>query len=132
MFVLDLDDFKPVNDQFGHAAGDIVLTRIAQRLASCVKESDTVARMGGDEFVGFADGLITDEGVERLVRRIEATCSEPITVSDDEIVAVSGTVGWTWANPGDDNDAVVARADRAMYRRKMERPGRKGRDVTAR
>lgn len=129
VFLLDLNQFKPVNDAHGHAAGDVVLRTIAQRLRNSLKADDQVARLGGDEFVGFLDGTTLPEEIERTRIRIETACSEPVLVNDDLIVEVSASLGYATRQPGDSPADLLARADREMYARKAiatsaGRPGR--------
>ena len=120
VFLLDLDSFKPVNDTFGHAAGDVVLQSVARRLRNSLKADDSLARLGGDEFVGFAEGLTLAEDAERFRLRLEAACAEPVVVSPDLTVQVSASVGYTIGEESAEVDQMIAAADAAMYERKRE------------
>ncbi|WP_373655451.1 diguanylate cyclase domain-containing protein [Thiohalorhabdus methylotrophus] len=115
---LDLDHFKPVNDRLGHAAGDRLLVTIAERLRGCVREDDTIARMGGDEFIILATELEGPEQAARVARRILATFHDPMVLADSKL-AVSGSIGIS-LYPDDSTDAetLVRNADAAMYRSK--------------
>jgi diguanylate cyclase (GGDEF)-like protein len=117
--VIDVDDFKQVNDTYGHDVGDGVLVEIAQRLTAATRPQDTVARLGGDEFVVVAEVPDTHAALD-VWERIEEAISGTIHVGDfaDPVFM---TVGATFAQPGDDPRSAIARADREMYSRK---PGR--------
>ena len=78
MLFCDLDGFKVVNDNFGHDAGDTVLVEVAVRLRSAVRDGDTVARYGGDEFVVLCAGDVDSDGLVALADRIDATVREPV------------------------------------------------------
>lgn len=117
---LDLDGFKRVNDLHGHAAGDQLLQEIARRLASQVRAHDTVARVGGDEFVILmsspCSAVETDEAIQRLRREV----AEPVRLADGEVVQVRASIGQAcWPRDGDDEDSLLNAADRAMYLDKM-------------
>jgi diguanylate cyclase (GGDEF)-like protein/PAS domain S-box-containing protein len=112
---LDLDGFKPINDRYGHDAGDAVLVEIAQRLKGQLRSGDTVARIGGDEFVLLLLGLHADEDCVVALERILAAVAAPIGVAGNE-VQVSASLGAT-IYPRDDADAdtLLRHADQAMY-----------------
>ena len=116
---LDLDGFKPINDTWGHAAGDDLLIQVAQRLQSCVRDNDTVARLGGDEFVVLLDDLHTlDEG-ERALQRILEALSAPFALGA-ATVTVSASVGAAFfPSDGTDPDTLLRHADQAMYSAKQ-------------
>ena len=116
---LDLDGFKAVNDDYGHAVGDEVLRGVAERLLRVVRPSDTVARLGGDEFVVLAESA-GEEHLDALVARIRAAVEQPLQVSDlDLTVAVGVSVGVAIC-PGGRSDprTLLALADRRMYEAK--------------
>jgi diguanylate cyclase (GGDEF)-like protein/PAS domain S-box-containing protein len=111
---LDLDGFKAVNDAHGHLLGDAVLRAVSGRLRSAVRPSDTVARVGGDEFVVLVEGA-TAEGVDALATRLRAAVSAPIAVGDLDL-NVGVSVGVALAAGGAaDPSTLLARADRGMY-----------------
>lgn len=118
---LDLDGFKPVNDTFGHTAGDEVLLAVAARLRQVVRPQDTVARYGGDEFAIIAP-RITVEGLHDLEERILQSLDRPHQVHGQS-VTVPASVGTHLAMPGEEaNDALHA-ADLKMYQSKHSRRG---------
>lgn len=112
---LDLDGFKPVNDQYGHAAGDRLLIEVAQRLKASVRGGDTVARLGGDEFVLLLGNLNTLDECDHAINRISTALSRPFPVPDGE-VNISASIGVTlYPNDGSDADTLLRHADQAMY-----------------
>jgi len=121
---VDLDDFKGINDRFGHAAGDHVLRTTAARLMHTVRAGDTVARLGGDEFVAVCELRSTLE-VEPLVERVHAALSEPVALRG-EAVATRASVGVLVGRPTGDPEALLSVADEEMYRRKAARRARDG------
>ncbi|SFX65684.1 EAL domain-containing protein [Marinospirillum alkaliphilum] len=114
---LDLDDFKPVNDQYGHEMGDQLLLKVAQRLQRVMREDDTLARLGGDEFVL----LLTDLPENRLdatVQRLLEAVVQPVQLGDAS-VRVSASMGLTlYPMDSADPDTLLRHADQAMYRAK--------------
>ncbi len=113
---LDLDGFKPINDQHGHAAGDVVLKQTAQRLASCLRGNDIVARLGGDEFTVLvqAGAEAGRTGLDLATRLIEAV-NQPIIVGGHPL-RVGCSIGLAhWPADGQDIRAVASLADRALY-----------------
>ncbi len=123
--MLDLDDFKPVNDTFGHKAGDDLLCAFAQRLKDAVRGSDMVIRHGGDEFVIILDGLQETE-IHPLLDRIGAVCDAPFTVPDAGALQIALSLGWT-LYPEDDPDGtdsanlLLRNADMALYVAKADK-----------
>jgi diguanylate cyclase (GGDEF)-like protein len=115
LIYVDLDRFKAVNDRWGHVAGDHVLRRTAQRLEGAVRDGDTVARIGGDEFVVLVEGLESADDVDVLAERIVAACSAPIAWRGD-VLDVGASVGVAVGDGAvGDADAFLGTADRAMY-----------------
>ena len=113
--VIDLDGFKPINDQHGHKAGDLVLSGIVGRLNQILRASDTVARLGGDEFVLLLENADGNEVLERVL----ATIREPIAIGRER-VSVSASLGVTLFPVDDsDPDTLLRHADQAMYRAKQ-------------
>jgi diguanylate cyclase (GGDEF)-like protein len=109
---LDLDGFKAVNDKYGHAVGDEVLVTVAKRLASVVRPSDTVARIGGDEFVVLVEGS-SGADLERLVERLRHAVSEPLPTLD---LQVGVSIGVATSVRGEaEPRTLINAADRAMY-----------------
>lgn len=113
---IDLDDFKPINDTHGHAAGDAVLKTAAARMLGAVRLEDTVARVGGDEFVIVLPRLREPGGLVRAANKIRSVISEPFTLGDEVFCCVTATVGHALFDPEhDDAHTLLIRADLAMY-----------------
>ncbi len=111
----DLDDFKRVNDSYGHAVGDEVLKCVAQRLKGCLRESDTVARLGGDEFMVILEAVEDSAHVARLTHRISLALSRPYDVRS-QVITLGTSVGvGFYPRDGEDVDTLLANADSAMY-----------------
>jgi len=118
---VDLNDFKPVNDTYGHLAGDDVLREVARRLSAASRAHDVVARVGGDEFVVLQTGIIGLETAEQLGNRLRASLSSPIELQNGFSVPMSASFGLA-LYPRDATDArgLLQRADAAMYAAKRE------------
>ncbi|MEA5098736.1 MAG: diguanylate cyclase [Burkholderiaceae bacterium] len=117
MFV-DLDKFKPVNDHFGHNVGDLLLKGVAQRLQECVRESDTAARIGGDEFVVLLPGIGNEEDAQTVASKILESLGMPFHVDGNE-VQISASIGFAiYPDHGDTDDLILKNADTAMYHAK--------------
>ncbi|KAA1171485.1 diguanylate cyclase [Marinobacter salinexigens] len=116
---IDLDEFKPVNDAFGHEAGDRLLVEVARRMRKALREEDTLARLGGDEFSAIIVNVEDETALERLHSRILEMVSAPIWVSDHS-VEVSVSIGYTLYPQSQDldGDQLLRQADQAMYRAK--------------
>jgi carbon-monoxide dehydrogenase small subunit len=117
---LDLDDFKPVNDRHGHAAGDAVLKAIAATLVRHVRASDVVARIGGDEFVVLLWNVTDADAAAKASALEAAVYATPVRWGASTLV-VGASAGLSIIGPLDTSAEVLARADAAMYARKMER-----------
>ncbi|OEU86708.1 diguanylate cyclase [Streptomyces abyssalis] len=115
----DLDGFKSINDRFGHNCGDAVLVEVARRLSAGVRDNDTVARMGGDEFVVLTDGVGPAEAQDLAVRLRNAIIP-PIRV-DGRAVRVGASFGIGWAGCGMTAEEVLQSADQRMYVEKRSR-----------
>jgi diguanylate cyclase (GGDEF)-like protein len=111
---IDLDGFKQVNDQLGHSAGDVVLRTVADRLCGCLRDSDTVARFGGDEFAVVVERLTAPDDVEVTAERIVAAVGRPIEVGPNR-TRVTASVGVALNRSGDSADDILREADLAMY-----------------
>lgn len=116
---LDLDDFKPINDALGHAAGDFVLRRVAQRLKSCVRECDTVARIGGDEFLVVVPRVGAREDLAGIARKLEEAVEVPIALEGHPDAVVTASAGLALYEHGEAAEDLMNRADHAMYRAKQ-------------
>jgi diguanylate cyclase (GGDEF)-like protein/PAS domain S-box-containing protein len=117
LLFVDLDDFKQVNDRFGHAAGDLALAGAARRLRDATRGADTTARFGGDEFAVVLQPPAGRDVAEAVARRVAAAFREPFSISGDEIV-VGASIGIAIAEEPMPNSELIERADRAMYRAK--------------
>jgi diguanylate cyclase (GGDEF)-like protein/PAS domain S-box-containing protein len=116
---LDLDNFKPINDQFGHAAGDYLLIEVAQRLKTCVRAGDTVSRLGGDEFVLLISNLADLHECDQAIARVASTLAHPFHVSEHN-VAISASIGVTlYPQDNADPETLLRHADQAMYAAKQ-------------
>lgn len=118
VMVLDLDWFKLVNDSIGHLAGDVLLRSVAAKLKRCVREADTVARMGGDEFMILLNSISSARDVLPILERIQEELRAPVYFRQQEITAAC-SVGVVLWNPSYDNPEDLLRsADTAMYQAK--------------
>lgn len=115
---LDMDNFKRVNDNLGHAAGDILLQQVAQRLQSCLRSNDTVARHGGDEFTIVAGDLDNPENVLAVLHTLHVAFEYPVIVGSHEIYVTFSTGIALYPHDGDQIEDLLRHADMAMYRAK--------------
>lgn len=118
LMYLDLDKFKPINDNLGHAIGDEVLQQVASRMQGCMREADTVARIGGDEFVVLLP--IIDDEVDALVvaEKIRLVLNEPFEIGGENLRISSSTGIAIYPDHGLDEDELTGNADIAMYHAK--------------
>lgn len=123
LYMLDLDGFKPVNDQHGHDVGDELLTLVARRLQAATRTEDVVARLGGDEFVILTSGLSRPEQAEALAQKLLETVRGPFQLGPHRC-EIGLTIGYTIAPPdGTDAAELMRRADSAMYAGKQAGKG---------
>jgi diguanylate cyclase (GGDEF)-like protein/PAS domain S-box-containing protein len=116
---MDLDGFKVVNDTYGHDLGDKLLVELSKRMKKSLREGDTLARIGGDEFIAIMVDLKNIKGSEPILERLLKTTAEPVTV-DDTVVQVSMSIGVTlYPQDGVDADQLIRHADQAMYAAKQ-------------
>ncbi|SEH43233.1 diguanylate cyclase domain-containing protein [Magnetospirillum fulvum] len=121
---LDLDGFKAVNDRLGHAAGDLLLQRASERLSDCMRGSDTLARLAGDEFVLILHGIRGREEPALVARKLIDQLSLPYDL-DGSVAEVRGSVGIAlYPDDAEDEAGLIARADQAMYA--VKRRGKNG------
>lgn len=119
---MDLDGFKRVNDMYGHVVGDLLLASVAQRLAVATRSSETVGRLGGDEFIVVIERVRNFIDVETVARRIEQAVCHPHDIEGHKIEVGVSIGSYLW-QPGDTVDVTTAiqRADAAMYGQKRQR-----------
>ena len=120
VILLDLDGFKEVNDDLGHAAGDIVLVSVAERLTRDLRQSEGLMRLGGDEFVVIVEGAETDDELSKIAKRIVDALSEPIPTGERD-VSLTASLGIARSRNDDDPNSLLRRADLAMYEVKARR-----------
>lgn len=122
LLFLDLNDFKHINDTHGHAMGDRVLCVIAGRLQDCVRETDTVARMGGDEFTVLLTDIQSTDDVSQKVEQIKAAVTAPLGAEFGPVRTPSCSIGVAcYPADGEDADTLLNHADANMYRLKRRR-----------
>lgn len=119
---VDLDEFKPVNDRFGHAVGDQILTAVAERLRGGVRPGDRIGRLGGDEFLVVCTDLKDESDAMVVAQRIRHELDRPFAV-EGRILRVGASIGVSCGRKGMAADELVAVADAAMYRAKQEGGG---------
>ena len=117
VFYLDVDRFKMINDSLGHAVGDELLRRVADRLRAIVREGDTVARLGGDEFIILAR-IGTNSDAETIARKILAAIRLPFAIEERDFFLTTSVGVSTYPGDGVDPDTLIRNADTAMYRAK--------------
>jgi len=120
LLFIDLNGFKQVNDNFGHDAGDAIIRICAERLSACMRRSDSVARMGGDEFTLLLSHIDNHTDVAHIAEKIIALISEPADINGYEVV-VGCSIGIAiYPQAGRDADSLLKNADMAMYKAKQE------------
>jgi diguanylate cyclase (GGDEF)-like protein len=119
--LLDLDTFKSVNDTLGHAQGDCLLQAVADRLQGSIRKSDTLARMGGDEFTLLYENVAGRQDAEVLARKIQAVFSSSFQMGDN-LLDITASIGISlYPSDGKDAETLLRQADIAMYRAKCQR-----------
>ena len=119
LLFIDLDDFKPVNDLYGHAVGDLLLQQVALRIQECVRESDTVSRIGGDEFVVLLDVIHAPQNAAQVAEHIRAAINEPMVITG-HTVQVAASIGIAiYPQHGTGQIPMMRSADAAMYAAKQ-------------
>lgn len=117
---LDLDGFKPVNDNYGHETGDVLLIEVAERIKNCLRDEDTVSRLGGDEFALLLVDLHSSEQLEMVLARLHDDIAQPFRLDNGEQAEVTASTGVTLFPLDDgDPDTLLRHADQAMYQAKL-------------
>ena len=115
LLFIDLDRFKLVNDSLGHAVGDRLLQAVAERLGACMRVSDTIARIGGDEFVVLLCGLVQPEDARQVAQKVIDSLAEPVTIDGQELKITPSIGICAYPHDGDDVETLMRNADTAMY-----------------
>ena len=116
---IDLDGFKKINDNYGHNAGDLLLKEISQRLKQSIRDSDTIARWGGDEFIILLNNVGDKDNINIFVNRMIDDCSKPIMLDNNIEVSISSSIGVSiYPNNADNKIELLELADSAMYKAK--------------
>ncbi len=117
---LDLDEFKTVNDTFGHAQGDLLLQKVAKRILVALREHDTFARLGGDEFVIMLEDVEDREAIVNVLDRIKHALDTPITLGSSQIYITPSLGVAIYSEDGDEAEELLKKADMAMYNSKKD------------
>ncbi|MGV7220734.1 MAG: EAL domain-containing protein [Nitrospinales bacterium] len=118
VLLLDMDNFKVINDTMGHQMGDKLLQEVAQRLKACLRKEDTIARMGGDEFVVILTGLLNENDASQLAKKILDSLKKPFKIYPHEIFTTFSIGISFYPTDGKDPQALLMNADAAMYKAK--------------
>jgi len=118
LLFLDLDHFKEINDSYGHEAGDTVLVEISKRLKRCVRESDTVSRLAGDEFLIILENFESRENVASIAKNLVEVLAMPILFQEHKLYVTCSIGISMFPNDSDDSDTLIRHADHAMYNAK--------------
>ena len=114
---IDIDNFKSINDNYGHAGGDALLTQVAERIEHHVRSDDVVARIGGDEFVVVLPGITDLDAAHAVADKLLLAFDDPMLIADRRL-HVTVSIGLALAYAGSDPDDLLARADAALLRAK--------------
>lgn len=120
LLVLDLDDFKRINDTLGHTMGDLFLTAVSTRLTSCFRKSDTVARFGGDEFGVILENVSSSEHAARLAQKLHTTLAPSLSLGGHDVVATASIGIALYPLDASDPDTLIKNADTAMNHAKTQ------------
>jgi len=118
VLTLDLDRFKSINETLGHRTGDKLLKAVAKRLLTCIRDSDTLARLGGDEYVAILAGVAHEESIATVAKKILAMVAEPFYIDGHEIFSTCSIGIATYPTDGEDSHTLLKHADLAMYQAK--------------
>ena len=126
LLLVDLDKFKPVNDNLGHRVGDLLLKVVARRMQDCLRESDTLARMGGDEFVVILPSIVSEKDALGVAEKIRLALNEPFELEGGYRVSIACSIGVAiFPEHGKDEKRLLKSADDAMYKAKETRAQRR-------
>ena len=120
---LDLDDFKPINDSYGHAAGDIVLKAVGDRLLASIRPHDLASRFGGDEFAVFLNPVLNRNEATEAANRLLAVIRQPVDLGGGETVVPGASIGVAISAVDDTYEVILERADAAMFQAKKRGKG---------
>lgn len=116
LMLIDLDKFKPVNDNLGHAVGDLLLKAVARRMHACLRDSDTLARLGGDEFVVILPEVASEQGALTVAEKIRLALNEPFVLAGGYQVSIACSIGVAiYPDHGSDEKRLSKNVDDAMY-----------------
>ena len=118
IILVDLDEFKKINDTYGHAAGDAALVTVARTLSNCLRASDVIGRWGGDEFLAILPG-ITREVLAKTSEKLRGLVAQSAVCLDATEIQVTVSLGAAMASPGDSLDSLLKRADQHLYSSKQ-------------
>ena len=120
IMLIDLDKFKPVNDEYGHAIGDLLLQAVARRMQSCLRESDTLARIGGDEFAVVLPSIIVAQDALSVAEKIRASLNQPFSLEGGYVANIACCIGVAiYPDHGVNEAQLLNNADEAMYTAKQ-------------
>jgi diguanylate cyclase (GGDEF)-like protein len=117
LLFIDLDGLKPINDHYGHAAGDVLLTAVARRTGRSLRSDDAIGRMGGDEFAVLLRPCHSPDCVSKVAHAILTSVREPLDV-EGTVITPSVSIGMAISVPGESPESLLRRADVALYRAK--------------
>jgi diguanylate cyclase (GGDEF)-like protein len=120
LLFIDLDNFKPINDQFGHAAGDAVLQQVSARLTSAIRDSDALSRHGGDEFLLLLNNTKSPQDISAFTAKIVHMLAEPYQLACTTVSSSASVGVAVFPADGDNAAALINVADAAMYRAKQQ------------
>lgn len=118
---IDLDEFKRINDNYGHDVGDQLLQQFTKRLQSLVRENDVLGRVGGDEFLVLLQGIKDERHVDNITKRMHTAFQEPYFINGEEIIITSSIGVSVFPEHGKQEKTLIYHADQALYRAKIER-----------